>query len=889
MRIKQIRRQIRQRWNRYASGTRHPFACYLPPKTGLLSRLIAKLLFAGVALDPRYAELPSKKERPERIIIYVNKYKSHFEFFFYHTRLRHEGRLHPSLGLDYRFIFLQPVGRLLKILFSHIHFFTKHLGLPDPYKSGYIREKLLQGEAAFVSLVEERGFYRRFVKSKTDPLRFLIECQKRIERPVVFLPQLMLFGKAPEKTRLSFIDMFFGTNENPGRIRRVLALLRKPSSIFIESSEPLNLKEFLARPSIATLSAKNQAVALRRELLGRINRHRQSITGPVLKSRLEIIEELLTRQDVQQFIADYAAENNLSIHQAHKKASAYLDEIASNYNLKMVRVFDVVLRWVFQHIFEGMVIDYTGLDRIKRVSRKAPLILVPCHKSHLDYLILSWVFFNNNMPCPLIAAGKNLSFWPLGPIFRGGGAFFLRRSFKGEKLYPRIFAAYINKIIDEGFYVEFFPEGGRSRTGKLLPPKIGLLSTIIDAYPETRWQDMFFVPIYIGYDRVLEEKAYIRELEGGKKSPENLRNMLKIGKFLKKKYGKIYLNFNSPISLKDFLDEQEEDLARSAPPLAAESSYTKTTALTLGRKMIGDINQVTVVTPHAVLAGAILNCGQKRFYSSQLFTVVDTYMNHLLSQGANLADTLIIDRSTTFLHVLDTFVQSKLLEKSTTEFSTTTRSNPLFKISDSRRPGLEYYKNNSIICFIPGAYTAMAILCKDAFQFAASDLYESYQFLQDLFADEFILPDDAPYTDVIRKTLKAFIDDAILVPHPTLPETYNLTSAGYRKLYLFAAFLGPFFDAYWVVLNYMRRYAKQPVYEIKDYLKKIQSLGSRMYKRNEIMRKEALTRLNFRNAVNCFASRGLTHPEADAESFAYYSKALQSYRRHLQEKIPLIS
>jgi len=882
MSLKKLQKYIRSGWDKRISGTYHPFTCYLPPNTGIIARLILKLLFTGIQVDSQPADLPRHAENKDRIIIYVNKYKSYFEYLFFHTRFRHDGLPHPGIGFDYRIIFWQPLMRLFKIILSHLNYFVKHLALPDPYKSGYIRDKLMAGNGALLSLVEEKGFYRRFVKSKPDPLHYLIEIQKRIDRPVYFYPQLMLFGKAPEKTRLTFIDMFFGTNENPGRLRRLVALIKNPKTIFIEASEPLCLQHFLARPEIAKLSSKNQAVALRRQLLGQINRHRQSITGPMLKSRLEIMEELLTRQDVQKFIADYARESNVSLHQAHKQAAAYLDEIASNYNLKTIRIFDVALRWMFRTIFEGMVIDYSGLDRVKRISRNAPLILVPCHKSHLDYLILSYVFFNNNMPCPLIAAGKNLSFWPLGPIFRGGGAFFLRRTFKGEKLYPKVFAAYLQKIIDEGFYVEFFPEGGRSRTGKLLAPKIGLLSLILDAYQNIRWNDMMFVPIYIGYDRVLEEKAYIHELEGGKKSPENLKNMLKARKFLKRKYGKIYLNFNDPLSLKHYLKQTE-------PELNEAILDSKKTSLQLGRRLIGAINQVTVVTPYSVLAASILNCGQKRFYFNQLFHIVDTYMTFLLNQGANLSDTLIIDRNSAFRHVLETFVQNKILEKSTTEMTTASESNPLFKISNSRRPGLEYYKNNCVICFIPGAFTAMAILHADAFQFSAGDLHASYDFLQDLFANEFVFENDLPVEHTVRKTLKSFIDDAILMPHPTLPETYNITSAGYRKLHMFAAFLAPFFDSYWVVLSYMMHYTKQPILEIKDYMKKIQAMGSRMYKRNEISRKEALTKINYQNAVTYFTDKGLTSPETDPESFDLYLEKIQNYRKYIQEKMPLLS
>jgi glycerol-3-phosphate O-acyltransferase len=497
---------------------------------------------------------------------------------------------------------------------------------------------------------------------------------------------------------------------------------------------------------------------------------------------------------------------------------------------------------------------------------------VPCHKSHLDYLILSYVFFNNNMPCPLIAAGKNLSFWPLGPIFRGGGAFFLRRSFNGEVLYPKIFAAYIKKVLDEGFHIEFFVEGGRSRTGKLLAPKVGLLSLLMDAYKQSKWKDMTFVPIYIGYDRVLEEKSYINEIEGGKKTPENLKNVIKARKFLNRKYGKIYINFHEPFSLKEYLHQFEQ---RAAEDEAAEpqSMYHA-----FGRKLIGAINQATLITPHAVLAAAILNCPQKRFYYQQVMAIVDTYMTYLLNQNASLAGTLILDRDTTFDQVLESFVSSKTIEKSVSEFSTSQTANPLFKISETKRPGLEYYKNNGVIVFIPAAYTALAILKADAFQFQAEDIHASYKFLKEFFENEFFFDEEQDVEYLVRKNLKAFIDDAIIMPHPTLPDTYNLTSSGYRKLNLFAAFLVPYFESYWIVLNFYMKYTRQSIFDTKDYIKKIQALGNRMYKRKEVERKESLSKINYTNAVTFFTSHGLKEAEKDKEKIDFYTEIIQRYR-----------
>ncbi|MCJ7830257.1 MAG: glycerol-3-phosphate acyltransferase, partial [Desulfobacterales bacterium] len=205
-----------------------------------------------------------------------------------------------------------------------------------------------------------------------------------------------------------------------------------------------------------------------------------------------------------------------------------------------------MVRWVIKSMFDGVMVNDEMLARLKTMSLRGPLILVPCHKSHMDYLILSYVLYQNNLPCPLVAAGTNLSFWPIGPLFRGGGAFFIRRSFRGAVLYSKVFTEYIEKLLEEGFNIEFFIEGGRSRTGKLIMPKLGLLSILLNGMKSGACEDLIFAPIYIGYDQVLEDSAYLEELEGGQKKPESFWQGLKARKFLKKRYGKIYLQFQEP-------------------------------------------------------------------------------------------------------------------------------------------------------------------------------------------------------------------------------------------------------------------------------------------------------------------------------------------------------
>ncbi|HKK91587.1 MAG TPA: 1-acyl-sn-glycerol-3-phosphate acyltransferase, partial [Desulfobacteraceae bacterium] len=567
------------------------------------------------------------------------------------------------------------------------------------------------------------------------------------------------------------------------------------------------------------------------------------------------------------FMKAYAVEEGKSIGQVHKKAAAHIREIAANYNLTIIYAMKKILIWVFNNIFEGLVVDEDGLDRIKEESKKAPLVLVPCHKSHLDYLLLSFVMFNNNMPCPHIAAGKNLSFWPLGPIFRGGGAFFLRRTFKGAVLYSRIFAAYIEKLLAEGFNLEFFIEGGRSRTGKLLSPKLGFLSIIIRAYRQKACEDLLFVPVYVGYDRVLEEDAYLHEIEGGKKAPENISGLIKARKVLKKKYGKVYIKFGDTISLEEYIREKEMD------PSAMDDAYHKELCSSMGYKLVNAINHISIVTPHGILASAVLNSPGNRFTKKELMAKVDSYMNMLTFFNAELADTLTIDSELAFNSVLENFISRKFIEfadEDEEEITDTTR----FILKDNKRPVLDYYKNNAISYFVQAAYTAIAILETDTFQFSSQSLFATYHFLENLFIDEFSFNEEVSQEHHIRQCLKAFMEDGILVPADALEDRYNITSEGLRKLKCFSGLLNPFLESYKTALAYFEK-TPEDKHASRDRVKKIQNLGAKMYKRQEILLKESLSKINYINACNFFTANGVKGSE-DREAIAGYKAIIEN-------------
>ncbi len=840
------------------------FLCFYPGNSGLFTKILIRRLVNKINFDDHNIK-KIKHINADAIVVYASKNKRILDFIYYHTKLKSLGLPYPEIAFNFKFTLLLSVKRVFQIFLCHLDHFLYYFKFKDAYNSGYAIDGLAAGKAGFISLIEEEDFYKRFVQSTPDPLSLLIEFQKKSDKPVIFIPENIIYIIKPRHKNETPFDILFGTHEKPGRIRRYLTILRNPHKIRVELANPVNLQIFLNRPDIKHLDPEFQAYQLRRLLVDILNRQLKSITGPVLKSRQEMTEDILTRKALREYLAEYAEENNMSLSQTHKKAAGYIKEIAANYNLRVINFGNWILSWVFKNIFEGLVWNQDEINRIREQSTKAPLVLVPCHKSHLDYLLLPYVMFKNNMPCPHIAAGKNLSFWPLGPLFRRGGAFFLRRTFKGAPLYARIFAAYLQKLLYEGFNIKIFIEGGRSRSGKLLPPKPGGLAMLINAFLEGACKNLYFVPIYIGYDQVLEEDAYLREIEGGKKNPENIKGLIHARKFLKKKYGKVYMHFDEPISLESYIREKNIDLAKSSPEeyisFVKEFSY----------KLIHSINARTVATPHGIIASGVLNCPKNYFTKKQLFSRVRLYMNMLIYMNADLSDSLLMNPDTVLKSVAQNFVNRNFIEFADDD-DKEIEENTTFIVKNNKRAILDYYKN-SVICFFSRyAYTAMAILEMDQFQFATSDLTHRYKFLEKMFTDEFFYDENTTIEENIDQCINGFVQEGILIPLTTFPGQYRITSKGYRKLKWLAAFLLPFFESYKTTLMYFEKYPAGK-YEGKERTKRIHSIGTRLYKSKLISLKESLNQINYRNSANFFSKNKINGSE-DHAKIEYYKSII---------------
>ncbi|MCX5896008.1 MAG: glycerol-3-phosphate acyltransferase, partial [Proteobacteria bacterium] len=374
-----------------------------------------------------------------------------------------------------------------------------------------------------------------------------------------------------------------------------------------------------------------------------------------------------------------------------------------------------------------------------------------------------------------------------------------------------------------------------------------------------------------GYDRVLEERAYLHEIEGGQKEPDSLGRLIKAGTVLKKRYGKIYLRCDEPISLKACM--QERGIAVSSMTPKEQNVLCRS----LGYKIVSSINRVSVVTPHALVASSILNCAKKRFSFDYLMSIVETYLKYLSATGAELADTLHDPARAAETAVFD-YARRKFIGPAAGDKNTPI-SQALFIVNENERSSLDYYKNNCIAFFIPGAFTALAILERDSFQFSAAELRKSYEFLSELFQNEFFCDDDSKPELFIEKSIQVFAGNGMLSSEAAAPDTFQVTPAGLKQLKLFSGFLTPFFESYWIALQFFMQ-NPQKASDAKDRTKKIQRLGNTMYQRNEIDLKEALSIITFGNADKYFVSHGVRGLE-NTEKSKCYADAFKRYLDYL--------
>ncbi len=440
---------------------------------------------------------------------------------------------------------------------------------------------------------------------------------------VQLVPVSILIGRAPAKEN-SLVKVIFSEGwELGGRIGRLFRTFVNGRSTYVYFGTPFSLREIVDDKNDNNIAVRKIYRLARTQL----RQTRESAIGPDLSHRRTLVNKVIDSERVQKAIAQEAKEKGIALDKLKRDAVKSVREIAANYSYTAVRFSDVVLTWFWNKIFHG--VDLNHFKAFEQNSAGKEVIYVPCHRSHIDYLLLSYLLYTNGHVPPHIAAGSNLNLPVLGPFLRRCGAFFLRRSFKTDPVYAAVFDEYLSIILAQGVSIEYFIEGGRSRTGRLLPARAGMLQMTVRSYLRAPSKPIIFQPIYIGYERLVEGNSYISELGGKEKKSESLADLFSIFSILRHNYGKVHVNFGEPIYLDSLLQSHQKnwrDTDKDAqrewlPPLVDE----------LATSIMTNINGAADVNPVNLLAFCLLATPKHALPRSELEDQLDLCLKLLRS------------------------------------------------------------------------------------------------------------------------------------------------------------------------------------------------------------------------------------------------------------------
>lgn len=474
----------------------------------------------------------------------------------------------------------------------------KKYGLPPPGNS------LTFGSATINSSVDvlkrrQGVIFRkhRMVRSRT--LAKIVQAGVEADcAELQIVPVSIYWGRAPDKES-SFWRLLFTENwQFASRTRKLITTLLHGRHTLVSFSEPLSFEALKSSGEPANILQKK----LSRILRVHFRQRRIASLGPDQSHRRMLVDHVLSDASVRAAVQK-EAEGKLSLEQAQKNAEKYALEIAADVSYPTIRILHRLLTRLWTELYDG--VELSGVERLKAVADGNEVVYVPCHRSHIDYLLLSYILYVQGFSLPHIAAGVNLNLPVVGGLLRRGGAFFLRRSFAGNPLYASVFNAYLAEILQRGNALEYFVEGGRSRTGRLLPAKGGMLAMTIHAFLRDTQTPVVFVPIYFGYERLLEGRAFTSELAGGKKQKESIFGLVKSLRTLREDYGHVYVNIGQPIALNKLLDEKQENW-RDLEVTTERPDWLKPIVSDLGDKIMRSINEAASVTPISLLATTLL-------------------------------------------------------------------------------------------------------------------------------------------------------------------------------------------------------------------------------------------------------------------------------------------
>ncbi len=709
----------------------------------------------------------------------------------------------------------------------------------DPVENGWLAGTLRDGNVVTLFLRSAPSLLRRLLgATRADPFSAVLDAQQGCERPIQMVPVVVLWSRAPSKAGQTeqVRNFILGRTEAPGWFGQLRNIWMSSEGALVQAGEPIDVQEFTER------ARPDEAVeALRRVLRRYLRRESQVVKGPRLLPYSEMRRVVLENPALRALRREEAQLQGVSEADVRKQMEREYHQIASNFRWWVIRISDVVLRPLWTRVFSGVDVRPEDIERIRAAMRQGSAILMPSHKSHFDYILLTWVCYKHDLIVPHVVAGANLAIWPISVFLRSVGGFFIKRSFSGERLHPAVFERYLRELIYRGYPVEFYIEGGRTRSGKLLTPRVGVLGMVLDA-TERRPTDheVTLLPISLAYEEVAEERAYVREAGGEEKRKETVGQLVKARSVLSRRFGRVYLRVGEPLPASEVVDEQRDpETGDVAQPRWSErpTEERKRVLHHIGERILHRIGAVTVVLPTCLAAAALLAHHRRGVRQDELLARIGRFRAFVAARGAMEAASLEhFDQA--IRTALDRFTRSGHIEALEAD------GERVWNVDPGHRIGLEFYKNQLLHYFAPAGFVAMALRARPDEPQPADALLGDVAFLVWTWRVEFRFDPDARVSDLLLDGLEALREHGAVTEEDGLWRVVDPERIG--EIY---ALFRNFVEAYLTVLRSADQLGR---HDRKSYVKDLADRSGQLLSAGAVTRPESLSTITLGNAVKAF-------------------------------------
>ena len=670
----------------------------------------------------------------------------------------------------------------------------KHLGLPGPLQR--IDSPELSQWHSVYTIAPRQPFKAWLNKQpkRSRMLRGIIEVLRdNPDLEIQFIPISVFWGR-PVATQKHWLQVLFADSwALAGRTRMFFRIIFQGKNTLLQYSEIISY-----RGSNVQKSSDDELIdTLQKTLSSRLKKIRTATLGPDVSHQQTLVRDLIMNSAVQTAIRKRSKEDNLSEYQTTLQARRYLNEIVANCTNITIQVMQRALSSFWNRFYSG--IEVSNNEYLKSLALSHELVYVPCHRSHIDYLLLSYVIYFEGLAIPYIAAGKNLNMPVIGSILRGGGAFFIRRSFKGNELYSTVMFEYVAKLIAMGIPIEYFVEGGRSRTGRLIQAKPGMLSMTVRGFLKYRKRPVAFIPVNIAYEKLLESKAYQAELSGEDKKTETFISSVKSILKIRGEYGKVYANFGKPIFLNQVLDRQYPAWTNETYDDEERPRWIRDVVGNLSQDIMTNINQAATVGAINLVSSVLLATQKQSMDESELESILEMYQTLILSLA--YSENLNMTKRTGIQQIVHAETL-KMVKRRKHELG------DIIYLDAKHAVSLTYYRNNILhLMALPSIIACCFFNVRTLSKEKVTDLVAlAYPFIQ---KELFIVWDKEELQEKIHKMLEVLVEQGLLLKNDDGSFSRQATNkAEFARLELLAKIISPILEVYYLTIALLSRHKK---------------------------------------------------------------------------------